>query len=102
MDVHERLRQLLKERKWTKKKLAQMCGLSKSTLSNIYCRNAVPSITTLKTICDGFGITLSQFFSENDKMELSSQQKELLGEWGRLGPKQREAVLKVMRSMGGN
>lgn len=102
MNVHERLQQLLKERKWTKRELAQVCGISNSTLSNIFCRNAVPSITTLKTICDGFGITLSQFFSENDKVELSTQQEELLEGWGRLGPEQKEAVLNVMRIMSGS
>ena len=51
MDTHERLRQLLKERKWTEYRLAKKCGLSESTLANIFKRNTVPSIPTLEAIC---------------------------------------------------
>lgn len=60
MDVHSRLRQLLKERGWTEYKLSKKCGLSESTLANIFRRNTTPSIATLEAICRGFGITLSQ------------------------------------------
>ena len=64
MDVHKRLRQLLNERGWTEYRLSKKCGLSESTLANIFRRNTMPSITTLEAICNGFGITLSQFFAE--------------------------------------
>ena len=43
MDTHERLRQLLNERGWTEYRLAKNCGLSESTIANIYRRNTVPS-----------------------------------------------------------
>ena len=58
MDTHERLRQLLAERGWSVYRLAVNCGLSESTLANIYKRNTVPSVDTLESICNGFGITL--------------------------------------------
>ena len=48
MDTHERLRQLLNERGWTEYRLAKNCGLSESTIANIYRRNTVPSIATLE------------------------------------------------------
>ena len=38
MDTHERLRQLLNERGWTEYRLAKNCGLSESTIANIYRR----------------------------------------------------------------
>lgn len=66
MDVLTRLRGLLDDRGWTEYRLAKECGLSESTIANIYKRNSVPSIPTLETICRGFGITLSQFFAEYD------------------------------------
>ena len=47
MDVHARLRQLLQERGWTEYKLSKKCGLSDSTLANIFRRNTTPSIATL-------------------------------------------------------
>lgn len=51
MDTHERLRQLLNERGWTEYRLAKNCGLSESTIANIYRRNTVPSLATLEAIC---------------------------------------------------
>lgn len=77
MDTHERLRQLLNERGWSEYKLAKRCGLSESTVANIFRRNTVPSIATLETICSGFGITMSQFFAEGDMIEITPELKEL-------------------------
>ena len=64
MDPNERLRQLLTERGWTEYRSTKACGLNQSTIANIYRRNTVPSIATLEKICQGFGITLSQFFAD--------------------------------------
>ena len=75
MDVLERLRVLLDERGWTEYRLAKECGLSESTIANIFRRNSVPSITTLESICNGFGITLSQFFADDNMVELTPQAK---------------------------
>ena len=77
MDAHQRLRQLLDERGWTEYRLSKKCGLSQSTLANIFRRNTVPSISTLEAICDGFGITMSQFFTDGDLTVLTPEQKEL-------------------------
>lgn len=41
MDTHSRLRQLLEERGWTEYRLAKKCGLSQSTLANIFKRNTI-------------------------------------------------------------
>ena len=93
MDTHERLRQLLDERGWTEYRLAKNCGLSESTIANIYRRNTVPSITTLETICKGFGITLSQFFAEGEMVELTPELKELFVNWVNLTPEQMQKLL---------
>ena len=93
MDTHERLRQLLDERGWTEYRLAKNCGLSESTIANIYRRNTVPSITTLETICKGFGITLSQFFAEGEMVELTPELKELFDNWVNLMPEQMQKLL---------
>ena len=93
MNTHERLRQLLDERGWTEYRLAKNCGLSESTIANIYRRNTVPSITTLETICKGFGITLSQFFAEGEMVELTPELKELFDNWVNLTPEQMQKLL---------
>jgi Predicted transcriptional regulators len=96
MDVHQRLRQLLTERGWTEYKLSKSCGLSESTLSNIFRRNTMPSITTLEAICSGFGITLSQFFADGDMVELTPDLKELFLKWVNLTPEQKAAVYSMI------
>ena len=77
MDTHERLRQLLNERGWTEYRLAKNCGLSESTIANIYRRNTIPSLATLEAICKGFGITMAQFFAEGEMVEINPELKEL-------------------------
>ena len=98
MDVLERLRGLLDERGWTEYRLAKECGLSESTIANIFRRNSVPSITTLESICNGFGITLSQFFADGDMVELTPQAKELFDNWVTLTPERKNAVLTMVRT----
>ena len=92
MDAHQRLRQLLDERGWTEYRLSKKCGLSQSTLANIFRRNTVPSISTLEAICDGFGIPMSQFFTDGDLTVLTPEQKELFDKWVALTPEQKSAV----------
>ena len=98
MDVHERLKEILDERGWSEYRLARECGLSDSTIHNIYRRNTSPSIPTLEIICNGFGITLSQFFAEEEMVELSPELKALFEGWRPLTPQQKEAVLTVMQA----
>lgn len=99
MDTHERLRQLLSERGWSEYKLAKRCGLSESTVANIFRRNTVPSIATLETICSGFGITMSQFFAEGDMIEITPELKELFENWVNLTPEQKKAANQMLKAM---
>ena len=102
MDTHERLQQLLKERGWSEYRLAKSCGLSESTIANIFRRNTLPSIATLETICGGFGINLSQFFAEGEMVELTPELKELFDGWAYLTPEQKDAVARVIKAMNNN
>lgn len=99
MDTHDRLRQLLNERGWSEYKLAKRCGLSESTVANIFRRNTVPSIATLETICSGFGITMSQFFAEGDMVEITPELKELFENWVNLTPEQKKAANQMLKAM---
>ena len=96
MDVHKKLRQLLDERGWTEYKLSKKCGLSESTLANIFRRNTTPSLSTLNAICNGFGITLSQFFAEDEMVELTPELKKLFDKWVNLTPEQKAAVYSMI------
>lgn len=98
MDVLGRLRELLQERGWSEYRLAQVSGLNESTISNIYRRNTLPTIATLEAICHAFGITLSQFFAEDEMVEMTPDVKELLDAWVPLTSEQKRTVLLVAKS----
>lgn len=99
MDTHERLRQLLNERGWTEYRLAKNCGLSESTIANIYRRNTVPSLATLEAICKGFGITMAQFFAEGEMVEINPELKELFENWVNLTAEQKKAANQMLKAM---
>lgn len=97
MDAIKRISELTEERGWSSYKLAQQSGLSLSTIANIYRRNTVPSISTLESICNAFGITLSQFFADDLEMvPLTPEQKILFDKWANLTATQKELVEKLI------
>lgn len=83
----------------TRRIQSKECGLSESTLANIFRRNTVPSISTLEAICSGFGITLSQFFADGDMVEMTPELKELFDNWVTLTPSQKNAALKMIQEL---
>lgn len=62
--VRNRILQLCGERNITINHLANLCGLPPSSVKNIlYGKSKNPKIISIKKLCDGLGITLSEFFS---------------------------------------
>ncbi len=45
-------------------------GLAQSTVSSLLHSQTLPTLFTLQTLCDYFGITLSQFFFDETKEQL--------------------------------
>ena len=60
--VLQRMQELLKAKDRSVYRLAKESGLSYSSLNNIFNRSTVPSGLTLEKICNGFQITMSEFF----------------------------------------
>lgn len=99
MDVLVRLQKLLEDCGWSEYRLSKESGLSQSTIGNIFRRNTMPSLDSLEKICASFGITLSQFFAENDMVELTPDLKIIFEQWRVLSPAQKEAVLQMVKAM---
>lgn len=89
INTQERIRQMMDERGWSEYRLAKECGVSQSTISNIFNRNYQPSISSLESICRSFGITLSQFFAEGRLVELTEEQYDFFKRWSALTPEQK-------------
>ena len=61
--VRERIAELCEEKHITINKLANISGITQSTLNNIMSgRNNSPTISTIQKICDGLEITVIDFF----------------------------------------
>lgn len=99
MEVNERIKELLKERNWSEYKLAKESGLSESTLYNLFRRNNVPTFVTLETICKGFNITVSQFFTESEMVEMTPELKELFDNWVFLSASQKELLINIIKEV---
>lgn len=100
MDTFERIKHHMQIRNWSEYRLAKESGLSQSTIANIFRRNTLPSIPTLEIICSAFGITLSQFFSNDEHCtSLSEEQIELLKAWSVLSTKKRKALMNLINEM---
>jgi len=99
MDTNKRIEQLMSDRRWTEYRLAKESGLSQSTIANLFKRNTVPSISTLESICNGFGITLAQFFCEGNMVELTEEQQDLFNRWISLSAEQKRVLLELIKNM---
>lgn len=97
MNVVERIRKLQWERDWSDYKLAQEANISQSSLATLYARNTPPKIETLQRICGAFGLTLAQFFLEDEQIEvLSAQEKSLLEGFRKLPTKKQKALIDLL------
>ena len=97
VNVRDRLKQLMDERDLNMYSLAKRSGLSWNTIKNIFSRSTNPTVTTLSMLCDGLGITLSQFFEEgNDNFHLTAEQQYLINRWDQLSDREKETVSSMM------
>lgn len=94
MDILERIDALRRERGWSVNNLAMEAMLTQSTLNNLYTRRNEPKLSTLRAICGAFGISLSEFFSEERQEE--TPEKELAHEISLLTDLQKKAILSMI------
>ena len=61
--VRRRIIQLCQERDISINKLSSISGVTQSTVNNIVSgRNNSATVSTIKKLCDGLGITIDEFF----------------------------------------
>lgn len=64
--IYNRILELCEEYGWTMNRLAEMSGMTQSTIYSYRYRNSIPKVETLIAICDALGITLTNFFLVKD------------------------------------
>ncbi len=94
MDILARIDELRKERGWSINYLAMESELTQSTINNLYTRHTEPKISTLRAICNAFGISLSEFFNENHNPD-----EELIIYVKTLSKENKQALLTLLKSI---
>ena len=98
MDILGRLIELQQQRGWSDYKIAKEAGLSPNTVSNIYRRNNTPSMVTLEALCKAFGITMAQFYAEDEMVELTPELRELFQQWTSLSKEQKDVIWQIIKT----
>ena len=98
MDIMQRLRELQQRYGWSDYRIAKEAGLSPNTVSNIYRRGNTPSMVTLEALCKAFGITMAQFFAENELVELTPELRELFDRRTALTDEHKAALWQIIKT----
>ncbi len=81
-------------------RLSQLSGISQTALSKIISKKCLPTIPTLVKICDGFQISLAQFFAgKNAVTDLTDTQMEIVSAWNDMDEEERRIFLNFIRSI---
>ena len=74
--VRRRIEELCRQQNLTVNKLGNISGVTQSTVNNIVSgRNRSATISTIKKLCDGFGITIQEFFESDLFSDLEQEPK---------------------------
>ena len=95
MDVLSKIDMLRQERGWSINYMAMEAGLTQSTVNNLYMRKTEPKISTLRSICGAFNISLSDFFKD----EKDEEEDILIVKVKSLSPESKIALLQLLNDI---
>lgn len=100
MDIIEKLNELRLERNMSVYRLAELSGINQSTLANTFSRGTVPSVKNLELLCNTLGVSLSQFFADDEApMPLSTSERTLIKNYRKLSPQLKQSVSNIINSV---
>ncbi len=101
MNVLDKISELRRQRGWSEYQLSLRSGLTQSTISSWYRKNTLPTLPSLEKICEAFGISLSQFFMDEEEqaMIVSEQENRMLRYALRLEPVQFMALSSFLETI---
>ena len=92
--IADRLVDLCEKRGLTKYRLAQLTGMSQTAIGSIISKESI------EKLCSAFGITLAQFFSnEESHPNLTETQREILMIWDSLDVEERKVFMTMIRGL---
>ena len=91
----------MREQGITRYRLSELSGVALSTINHIF-NGTSPSINTVSQLCNGLGLTLSQFFADRENETLYPLTKDqiiLIEKWGKLSKEQQKALSVILDSI---
>lgn len=96
MDVIKKLNTMRLERNMSVYRLAELSGMSQSTIANYFSRKSIPSIANLAAMCEAMGMSLAQFFADGETSEfLAADELQLIRNYRRLPPEMKKAFTEL-------
>ena len=100
MDILRKINKMRLDRNWSIYRLSVESDVPQSTLTNMFNRETLPSITTLESICGAFKISLSDFFIEEEKqMNEDNEDKELLSMYHAASKEVQDSILVLLKEL---
>lgn len=103
MDISVQLQKLMKAHGIeNRNQLSAKSGIPQSTLSTIFNDVHKPTVATIELICNYFGLTLAEFFSDPETdtfYPLTEKERKLIAYWNGLSEEQRDALLGFLEAM---
>lgn len=93
MNVGDRIKELRERSGFTQNKLAEWAGVSQTHLRRVELGQQDITIGQLRMVCDGLGVTLSEFFNVNEEEE------SLTDVIAKLTPKQKQLLIDFLKSI---
>ena len=79
--------------------LARKSGVSKSQLYDIISGNKIPNIYTLSLICNALKVSLSDFFNNDEIINLRGKELILIKIFREVSPMSQDTLIKVAKCM---
>lgn len=97
----EKIKELLDERNWSLYRLSKESNITYSSLNSLFLKNNQPTISTLEKICQGFHITLSEFFASDTPYRyetpiVTKEEQQILDMFRTLNKKEKEKYIAIM------
>lgn len=96
----ERIDELLKERNWSRYRLAKEMNDNPTSINNMFHRPSTPGVPMLRRICAAFGITMAEFYRTDGVISvITPQQNELLEHFTLLDAAGRDRAIAYVKGL---